>query len=372
MLNYTFDTEIGKMTISWEKDKIQLISLPERGMRNSKSKPPKWVKESAQQIQKHLQGKYCDFENIPLDFSSFTEFQKLVYDGCQNIAVGSTMSYGELAEIIGRPRAARAVGTALGKNLFPIVIPCHRVLASGRKIGGFSAEGTISTKYRILEIEKAKVNNVPSKIPEWLNAMEILANKDKKLGKSMRKIGTFHLEKSSAHSIFESLAMSIVFQQLAGAAARAIWQRFCQLFPREIPTAKKLIRISDEVLRSVGLSRNKMLAIRDLAQKTSNKEITTDIKQLANMSDKEIIKDLTQVRGIGNWTVQMLLMFFLQRLDVFPEDDYGISKGFAVLYELKNLPKPKEMREAAKKWQPYRTIASWYLWRLADLEKEKT
>ncbi|BBM87353.1 methylated-DNA--[protein]-cysteine S-methyltransferase [Candidatus Uabimicrobium amorphum] len=366
MPHYLFDTNIGKVVLSWQDDQLKGVALATRGLHITKSKTPTWVKDIAKKIRQHLQGKYCDFDDLPLDLSSFTEFQKMVYRGCQDIGVGETLSYGELAKVIGRPRAARAVGTALKKNLFPIVIPCHRVLAAGRKLGGFSAPGSTCTKYRLLQIEKAKVANVDEEIVRWDEGVKMLGKKDKKLKNAMQKIGTFHLEKSSAHSLFESLAMSIVFQQLATAAARAIWRRFCELFPRNIPTPKQVMRCDEETLRGAGLSRNKMLAIRDLAQKTLQGDIINDDAKLTAMTDAEIIESLTQVRGIGRWTVQMLLIFYLRRLDVFPEDDYGIRKGFAILYDLAELPTPKEMRNAAQEWQPYRSIASWYLWRLTD------
>ena len=366
MPEYIFNTNIGKIVLTWEEDMLKRVSLPTRGLKASATKTPDWVKNIGKKIQQHLQGKYCDFGDLPLDLSSFTEFQQLVYRGCQDIGVGETLSYGELATIIGKPKAARAVGTALKKNLFPIVIPCHRVLAAGKKLGGFSAPGSTCTKYRLLQIEKAKVANIDPEILMWAQGVEELEKKDKKLKMAMRQIGTFHLEKSSAHSLFESLAMSIVFQQLATSAARAIWQRFRALFPRQIPTAKQVMRCEDEELRGVGLSRNKMLAIRDLAQKTSQAVIINDEQKIATMTDEEIIANLTQVRGIGRWTVQMLLIFYLRRLDVFPEDDYGIRKGFAILYDLPELPTPKQMRETAQQWEPYRSIASWYLWRMAD------
>lgn len=366
MAHHIFCTTIGKMVISWEDDKITRIHLPTRGLKIANDKPPQWLKKVIREIQHHLQGKYSEFHDLPLDFSQVTEFQRLVLEGCRKIEVGMTLSYGELAESIGKPKAARAVGSALGKNPFPVVVPCHRVLASGRKIGGFSAEGEICTKYRLLQIEKVSAVQVHSQILAWEQGQKSLEKADKVLKKAIRKIGTFHLENSSARSVFESLAKSIVYQQLAGAAAHSIWQRFCQLFPRQMPMAKSTVKMTDEKLRGAGLSRNKMLAIRDLAEKTISGEIISDLRVIKTMTDEQIIENLTFVRGIGRWTVQMLLIFYLQRLDVFPEDDYGIRKGFAELYGLEELPKPREMRKSAEKWYPYRTIASWYLWRVAD------
>ncbi|HTV66328.1 MAG TPA: hypothetical protein VMD98_12025, partial [Bryocella sp.] len=122
---------------------------------------------------------------------------------------------------------------------------------------------------------------------------------------------------------------------------------------------------SDERLRSAGLSRNKMLAIRDLAAKTLDGTVPT-VKQAHRMSDDELIERLTEVRGIGRWTVEMLLIFRLGRPDVFPVDDYGVRKGFAKMRKLAELPKPKELMAYGERWRPYRSVASWYLWRAAE------
>jgi 3-methyladenine DNA glycosylase/8-oxoguanine DNA glycosylase len=164
-------------------------------------------------------------------------------------------------------------------------------------------------------------------------------------------------------SIFVALAEAIVYQQLNGKAAAAIFARLCALFPRGLSTGR-LLRASDEKLRGVGLSRSKLLSLRDLAQKVEDGGIPT-LAEIHRMPDETIIERLAEVRGIGRWTAEMLLIFRLGRPDVLPVDDYGVRKGFAIAYE-RELPSPKELAAYGSRWTPYRTVASWYFWRVVE------
>ena len=145
----------------------------------------------------------------------------------------------------------------------------------------------------------------------------------------------------------------------------------CALFPRahEGPTAEKMLRISDEKLRAAGLSRAKLLALRDLARRAGGGEIPT-LTEVRRMEDEAIVERLTPVRGIGRWTVEMLLVFRLGRPDVLPADDYGIRKGFAIAFKKRELPAPRDVERRGARWKPYRTVASWYLWRAVELAKK--
>ena len=129
---------------------------------------------------------------------------------------------------------------------------------------------------------------------------------------------------------------------------------------------QNILDASDEKLRGAGLSRNKMMALKDLAAKTLDGTVLT-LARLERMKDEEIIERLTQVRGIGRWTVEMLLMFRLGRPDVLPVGDYGVRKGFSIVYGTEGLPTPKELARYGERWRPYRTVASWYMWRALDL-----
>ena len=163
---------------------------------------------------------------------------------------------------------------------------------------------------------------------------------------------------------FEALCRSIIYQQLSGKAAGTIHERFLLLFPKKKPTPKLLLKHEREVLRNAGLSNQKTDYLYDLSRKFSEGFITPE--KFPEMTDEEIREHLVAVKGIGIWTADMFLMFTLGRPDVLPTLDLGIKKGFQKLFKLKELPDETKMQKLAKNWHPYCTIASWYLWRLAD------
>ena len=163
---------------------------------------------------------------------------------------------------------------------------------------------------------------------------------------------------------FNSLARSIVYQQLSGKAAGTIFGRVLEAANTDPLTPDSVLKISPERLRAAGLSQQKASYIRDLAQKT--REGVVDFERLSGLGDDDVIAHLTQVKGVGVWTVQMLLMFALKRPDVLPVADLGIRKAIQRTYGLETPPKPKEMEAIAEKWRPYRTVACWYLWRSLD------
>jgi len=196
-------------------------------------------------------------------------------------------------------------------------------------------------------------------------AVKHLRASDASLARVIDTVGPFRLQLIEASSIFDALARAIVYQQLNGKAAAAIFARFCGLFPASGPTAEQLLAASEDELRGAGLSRSKLLSLRDLAAKTVSREIPS-LAEIRSMDDEAIIKSLTHVRGIGRWTVEMLLIFRLGRPDVLPADDYGIRKGFALVSGRAELPARKELEEYGLRWKPYRTVASWYLWRLVE------
>ena len=212
------------------------------------------------------------------------------------------------------------------------------------------------------------------------DACAYLSRIDKQLGRIIAKSGPCLLHLETTQSIFDALLEAIVYQQLNGKVAATILGRVKALFPENtkrlrtrrglvdgFPTPEQILAASDERLRSAGLSRNKMLAIRDLAAKTADGTVPT-VQRAHRMSDDELIERLTEVRGIGRWTVEMLLMFRLGRPDVLPVDDYGVRKGFAKMKKLADLPKPKELAAYGEKWKPYRSVAAWYLWRAAEMK----
>ena len=199
---------------------------------------------------------------------------------------------------------------------------------------------------------------------------------DPKLAALIDRAGLFTMRLDPAPSPFESLLESIIYQQLHGQAAATLHGRVCAYFGGT-PTPQLLVNAPDEPLRAAGLSGNKLKALRDLAARTLDGTVPTHAA-IKKMSDAAIIEHLSQVRGIGTWTVEMLLIFRMGRPDVFPVTDYGVRKGFALTFQrlpktrplaAEDLPKPEVLLKRGKRWAPFRSVASWYLWRACDLAK---
>jgi len=165
---------------------------------------------------------------------------------------------------------------------------------------------------------------------------------------------------------FQALARTIIFQQLAGAAANAIYGRFVGLFPGvEFPSPEQVMAKTDSELRSVGLSEKKALYIKDLAAHVRDRKL--NFHRFHRMTDEEIIADLTRVKGIGKWTAEIFLMFNLGRPDVMPADDLGVQNAVMRHYRMRQRPNRKRLLKHAERWRPYRTSAAWYLWRSLDI-----
>ena len=188
--------------------------------------------------------------------------------------------------------------------------------------------------------------------------------KDPKLAAVIDRVGPYELSPQREGTHFEAVVRSIVYQQLSGKAAGTIHGRFLSLFTNSKPLPDVLLGMTDEVMRGVGLSRQKIGYMRDLATKVVSGSVA--IETLDEMPDDAIIDALVQVKGVGRWTAQMFLMFRLGRPDVLPDLDLGIQKGIQKAYRLRSLPKPARVLEIGAKWAPYRTMASWYLWRSLD------
>jgi DNA-3-methyladenine glycosylase II len=198
-------------------------------------------------------------------------------------------------------------------------------------------------------------------------AIQHLTRADKTLARLIRKAGPCTLKSRRHRSPFEALVHSVAYQQLNGTAAATILGRVKALYPnRRFPTPEDLLATPDERLRAAGLSRAKVAAVKDIAAKTIERVVPPS-RSMAGLSDAEIIERLTTVRGVGQWTVEMLLMFTLGRADVLPATDYGVRKGFALTYGWAELPTPKELLAYGERWRPYRTTASWYMWRALEL-----
>ncbi|HLH06976.1 MAG TPA: DNA-3-methyladenine glycosylase [Terriglobales bacterium] len=193
----------------------------------------------------------------------------------------------------------------------------------------------------------------------------------------IEQVGPLRMDRRPA--TYEAMARAIVFQQLAGAAAKTIFQRLqaaCEKAvggentPRSLyggfaVTPESVLSLSEEQMRACGLSRQKISYIRDLAEKALSREV--DFERMPNMSDDDVIEHLTRVKGVGTWSAQMFLMFALGRPDVMPTADLGLNNAIRKLYRKRKTPKPKDILKLAEKWRPYRTAACWYLWRSVDV-----
>lgn len=195
-----------------------------------------------------------------------------------------------------------------------------------------------------------------------------LGRVDPVMRKLIRRAGPYNLQPDKRRTPFQSLVRAVANQQLNGKAAATILGRFIALFPgKRFPAPEDLGGVDDAALRACGFSRAKVASIRDIAAKAISEVIPTS-RQIARLTDEEIVERLTEARGVGRWTVEMLLMFQLGRPDVLPVDDFGVRNGFRLAYGREAMPKPKELLEFGERWRPHRSAAAWYLWRATELE----
>ena len=207
-----------------------------------------------------------------------------------------------------------------------------------------------------------------TRTPAQQNARAVrhLKRVDPRLGTWIARVGPCPLAPVSGGTHFDYLSRCIVYQQLSGKAAGTIHGRYVQLFPADVHRPAHLLTLADEMLRGVGLSRGKMASLRDLARRTHEGALPLDA--IERLDDDAAIEALSSVRGIGRWTAQMFLMFRLGRPDLLADLDLGVQKGVQKVYGLRKLPKPERVQEIGKVWAPYRTVATWYMWRVLELD----
>jgi 3-methyladenine DNA glycosylase/8-oxoguanine DNA glycosylase len=211
-----------------------------------------------------------------------------------------------------------------------------------------------------------------TKLPfDHIKAHAHLSGLDKRLARLIEKTGTFHFKLDTCDSVYESLLEAITHQSISGKAAATIFGRIKMLGTEgRCPTPQQILAATDLTLRAAGLSYAKAASMKDLAQKTIEGIVPT-IEEAHALSDEVLVTRLISVKGIGAWTVEMFLMFRLGRPDVLPIHDYGVQKGFALTYGKKFMPKPRELAAFGERWRPYRTVASWYMWRAIEIYGKK-
>lgn len=203
-------------------------------------------------------------------------------------------------------------------------------------------------------------------MPTYTAAEKRLIKVDKHLAKVIKAVGPCTLKPQRGRQPYEALCRAVAHQQVHGKAAEAILGRLLAHFDGAFPTPAELLKLGPAKLRACGFSGSKVLALRDIAEKTIEGIIPTR-KACARLSDEALIERLTAARGVGRWTVEMFLMFGLGRADILPVDDFGIREGYKLMHKLDEQPKPKALAALGAHWAPWRTVASWYLWRAVDL-----
>ena len=377
-------TDLGTLAIGHSERGISRILLPgadwhdlgpaelARAGLNTEAPAPPVIAKVAKALQAHIGGEAQDFSDAALDTSGLPPFLLRVQRAAQAIPAGQTRTYGELAELAGSAKAVRAAGRAMATNPWPIIVPCPRVFARSG-FGEYSAGSGVHTKLRLLWREgyRGRTSNV-----SWSEhaAVTHLRNADQHLGKLIDRAGPFTMQATAPQSRggpapFTALASAIIAQQLSGKAAATIYGRVAALLGNgSIDDPAAVLALPQPKLRGAGLSQNKTLALLDLATHAIDGSLPTR-REMESMSDADIIERLTQVRGIGSWSAQMLLMFYLGRPNVLPVADLGVQKGFAITYGRRGLPSAKPLEQAARAWSPFASVASWYLWRAVEIDR---
>ena len=354
---------LPEITTARMQKELQLVTA----QREPAQKMPAWIARLIRQIAAHLKGKAQDFSAIPVFIEKATPFMRAVYDAARRIPAGEVVSYAELARRIKKPGAVRAVGTALGKNPVPLIIPCHRIIAASGKLGGFSAQGGLDAKKMLLHCEGVSVEKpqLMASAAQWRAGVRFLLQ-DKQFRQLHKQVGEFAFQPQHNAEPLDVFIQAIVSQQLSTKVATTIFERVNQLVSkRGKPCAKTLLSLPDATLRGAGLSGMKVAYLKDLAQHALRGELPS-LAEAKAMSDEQLVRCFTAIKGIGRWSVEMYLIFDLGRADIFPVDDYGIRKAIMQLHNLAELPPAKAMAQYGEAWKPYRSIASLYLWRLLD------
>lgn len=363
MTTEVFQTRLGLMRLALNESGLLLLvdMYPSEEDKNRyfKSNPCKL----AQKIQAHLDGASQDFSDLKLEKKGISPFALRVYEEARKIPSGQVATYGELAKRVGSPGAARAVGTALAHNPFLIVVPCHRIIASKGGKGGFSAPGGLRTKSMFLAAEGFGTESLWE--PGEMQRGYQMLLQDKKLSWLLTKVGPCPLQPNYPNYPFAALARGVLYQQLAGSAAKAIEQRVKALGSGPFPSPQELLELTPQALREAGLSGSKIAALKALAEAVISENLKLD--ELRLLPDDEVLERVCRLKGFGPWSAEMFLLFHLGRRDLLPVKDLGIRKGFMRVFSLDKEPTAQYMAGKAKAWQPYRSLACWYLWRSLEV-----
>ena len=333
-------------------------------------RPPRFVREALKRLQAHLLGRPQDFASIPLDFARSSPRFREVEVALRNTGAGTTVDAEALAARIALQGGSARLRQLLARNPLPVLLPAHRVLGAGGLLGAWG--GGEALHERLLVLESVGQPRLYGKdgVPDAARleeALRHLRGADARLGELIERVGPYRLTLRQGHSPYESLARSIVGQQITGRAAQAILARLAALFGTVgVPPPERIRRATDAKLRAAGLSGGKARAFRDLAAHALAGRVPS-WKVLRRWPDERILATLTEIHGIGRWTVEMLLLFRLGRPDVLPLGDLGIRKGYGRAFARGRLSSARELQRRGWRWRPFRSVASWYLWRALEL-----
>lgn len=369
---HVFETKIGPVGLVWSPGGVRRVFFGPAGAEAveaelsaaypdiSRAKPvPDPVREAARRLKAHLAGRLDPLQDIPISCEDRGGFAQAVYQALRSVPPGQVVTYGELAARAGRPGAARSIGRILGANPVPLLVPCHRCVGADGSMTGFSVEGGLQLKRKLLFGEGWEPNE------DYRRGIAHLRRRDPVMRKLIDHGGPYAPLPDKPLPPYDTLVQAIIHQQLSVKAGRTIAQRVRDLTPGpRFPTPGQMLALDDATLRSVGLSGQKTAYVKDLAARVADGRLK--LNRLKNLDDDAVIAELTTVKGIGVWSAHMHLIFHLDRLDVLPVGDLGIQIACGRFYDLGQYATPAQITALGEKWRPYRSMAAWYLWRGLD------
>jgi 3-methyladenine DNA glycosylase/8-oxoguanine DNA glycosylase/O6-methylguanine-DNA--protein-cysteine methyltransferase len=333
-------------------------------------KPPRFVREATRRLQGHLQGDAQDFADVPLDFASLGAPFRDVAAALRSTRAGETLDADAFAASVALEGGSARLKRLLARNPLPILVPGHRILGADGLLGVWGGGEVMHERLLLLESMGQPPLHGRDGAPAAARVEEALTHlraRDAKLGALIDRVGPYQLELRQGHSPYEALARSIVGQQISGRAAQAILGHLASEFGTTgVPPPDAIRGARDAKLRAAGLSAGKARAFRDLAAHTLAGRVPS-WAVLRRWPDERILSTLTEIHGIGQWTVEMVLMFRLGRPDVLPLGDLGIRKGYGRTFSRGRMPSLRELQRRGWRWRPFRSVASWYLWRALEL-----
>ncbi len=347
-----YDTPIGTVTVTATAKAITGLDF---GAVEPETKETPLLAQAHTQLMQYFKGNRKQFY-LPLAPEG-TAFQQKVWQALLQIPYACTKSYGDIARAIGEPNASRAVGMANNKNPIPIFIPCHRVIGGNGSLTGYG--GGLDIKEKLLELERSSCTFFPYTEKE----MAALCQKDERMAEAVRRIGK--LSFTMQPDVFTNICECIVGQQISMKSADTVWQRMLDRFGRIAP--ETIVMATEEEIQSCGMYMPKAVNIKHAAEAVLAGEVK--LSKLNSMSDEAAAEELKKLPGVGDWTVEMILVFSLGRMDVMPYCDSIMRRGLCSLYGLEQLSK-RQFKEYQKRFSPYGTLACFYLWIIGSSEED--